>query len=160
MKVGVNRFSLSTHEKTFAGSALTKAKYPNSSCQQTRFWLTKSEIVKVRVKAIRRGIWFHVLTKAERAYIGLIIEVVDRVRSHFLAAVLTTIIEKLSNALQSRVVLNVIKIGYCLAQKLSRIAQNWGNASASQWVKNRGFVQYLAVSYINTPAAAKFYLRV
>lgn len=151
MKVGVNRFSLSTHRKTFASSALTKAQNRNSTSQQTRFRLTKSEIVKLRIKAIRRGIWFRVLTRAERAYIGLVIKLVDRVRSYLLAEVLMAIIKRLTNALGTKVVLKVIKMGYYLAQKLSRIAQTWGNISAIYWAKDPVFTRYLSIMHINAP---------
>lgn len=114
--------------------------------------LTRGKLVNVRAKAIRRGIWFRVLTRAERAYIELTIKVVNGVRSHFLAKVLTSILTRLLNTSKIKVALDVGKVGHLLAQRLSRIAQNWGNRSASRWVKDQGFIQYLAVTYMNTPA--------
>jgi len=156
MRVGRKSFSLSTHEETFASRALAAVQMSDST-SQTHLRLTKSEIVKMRAKAIRRGIWFRVLTRAERAYIELIIKVLNEVRSHFLAKVLTSIIRRLLNALEIKVALDVRKVGHLLAQKFSRIAQSWGNVSAGQWVKDRGFIQYLAVTYMNTPAMFKVY---
>jgi hypothetical protein len=82
----------------------------------------------------------------------LAIKVVDRVRSHLVAKLLASIIGKLQDAMRGKVARVMKKIGYASAQKLSRIAQNWGNMSASRWVRNRGFIQYLAVTYMNTPA--------
>lgn len=160
VRVGLKSFVLSTRRKTFASRASTKVKDRNSASQKTRFWLPKSELVKIRVRAIRRRIWFRVLTKAERSYIGLVIKVVDIVRSSFLGRVLTSIIERLSSALESKAVFNVTKVGNRLAYKLSRIAQKWGNLSASQWVKSRGFIQYLTVSHMNAPAAFRLYPRI
>lgn len=122
--------------------------------------LTRSKLVNLRAKAIRRGIWYRVLTRAERAYIELTIKVINVVRSHFLGKVLTSVIRKLLNAMESKVACFMREAGRPLAQKISRIAQNWGNASASQWVKNRGFIQYLAVTYMNAQSVFKSYSRV
>jgi len=160
VRVGRKSFSLSTHTETSTSGALGTVQTDDSSSQKTHLLLTKSEIVKMRARAIRRGIWFKVLTRAERAYIELTIKVVNGVRSHFLAKVLTSIIRRLLNALESKLALEVRKVGYPLALKLSRIAQNWGNMSAARWVKNRGFQHYLAVTYMNTPPAFKLYLGV
>lgn len=150
MRVGRKSFSLSTHTATFTRRASATGRNDNSTSQQTRFWLTKSEIVKLRAKAIRRGIWFKVLTKAERAYIELTIKVLNKVRSYFLAKVLTSIIRRLLNALESNVAHLARKVGQSLAQKLSRIAQNWGNISALNWAKEPVFTRYLSVMHINT----------
>jgi hypothetical protein len=122
---------------------------------QNKGALTRSKLVDMRAKAIRRGIWYRVLTRAERAYIELTIKVINVVRSHFLAKVLTSVIRKLLNAMESKVACFMREAGHPLAQKISRIAQSWGNMSGSQWMKDRCFIRYLAVMYINTPAMFK-----
>jgi len=122
--------------------------------------LKRGRLVNMRAKAIRRGLWFRVLTMAERAYIELTIKVLKKVRSNFLAKVLTPIVRRLLNALESKVAFDMRKVGHLLAKKFSRIAQSWGNVSAGQWVKDRGFIRYLTVTYKNTPAMFKLYPRV
>lgn len=122
---------------------------------QARIPLTRSALAKIRAKAIRRGVWFKVLSGAERAYMGLAIKVVKRVRSFLLAKVLTSILKKLLSAMESRVARIMREVGRPLAQKLSRIAQKWGNKPAVQWTDDHGFIQYLAVTHINTPAMFK-----
>jgi len=117
---------------------------------QNRVALTKNELAKIRARAIRRGVWFRVLSRAERAYMGLTIRVVDRVRSHLLANVLVPIIRKLLDAMRSRIVRLINEVGRPFAQKLGRIAQDWGNVSAARWGLETGFIQYLAVTYMNT----------
>jgi hypothetical protein len=117
--------------------------------------LTKVELTKMKVKAIRRGFWFKVLSRTERASIDLTIKVVERVRSLILARVLGAIIRKLLDAMESKVACVMKEVGHGLAEKLSRIAQNWGNKSAHHWKEDPNFVQYLAVTYINTPAMFK-----
>ena len=117
--------------------------------------LSRFELTKMKVRAIRRGFWFKVLSRTERASIDLTIKVVERVRSLLLARVLGAIIRKLLDAMESRVAQVMREVGRGLAEKLSRIAQNWGNKSARHWTEDPSFVQYLAVTYMNTPAMFK-----
>jgi len=118
---------------------------------QARIPLTRGELAKIKSKAIRRGVWFKVLSGAERAYMGLAMRVVERVRSFLLAKVLTSILKKLLSAMESWVARLIGEVGRSLAQKLSRIAQKWGNKPAVQWADDHGFMQYLAVNYMSTP---------
>ena len=117
--------------------------------------LRKNELAKIRTKAMRRGLWFRVLSRGERAQIELTMRIVRRIRSFFLAKVLTRIVEKLLEAMESKVVRLTREVGSALAQKLSGIAQNWGNSSALEWSADPGFKRYLAVMYINTPSVFK-----
>jgi len=118
---------------------------------QNQITITRSKLVNLRVKAIRRGIWFKVLSKTERACIELTIKIVNKVRSYLLAKVLASIIQKLLGAMKSRIAHAMEEIGCSIAQKLSQIALNWGNVSATQWVKNHSFIQYLTVMHMNAP---------
>lgn len=122
---------------------------------QNQIAITRSKLVNLRVKAIRRGIWFKVLSKTERAYVELTIKIVDKVRSHLLAKVLASIIRKLLGAMKSRIARVMEEVGCSVARKLSRIALNWGNMSATQWMKNHRFIRYLAIMHINTPPTFK-----
>lgn len=122
---------------------------------QNQIAITRSKLVNLRAKAIRRGIWFKVLSKPERACIELTIKIVDKVRSHLLAKVLASIIRKLLDAMKSKFVHVMEEIGCSIARKLSRIALNWGNISATRWVKNHSFIQYLTVIHMNTPPMFK-----
>jgi len=117
--------------------------------------LNRVELTKMKVKAMRRGLWFKVLSRTERASIDLTIKVVERVRSIFLARVLGAIIRKLLDAMESRVARVMREVGRGLAEKLSGIAQSWGNKSAHHWAEDPSFVQYLAVNYMNMPAMFK-----
>lgn len=114
--------------------------------------LTKSMLAHVRIRALRRGLWFKVLNRLERAGIDLTLKVVDKVRSSVLTKMLTSIVAKLSEALESRVARTMREVGCNLAYKISLIAQEWGNKSAAKWKADRGFVQYLAVMCLNNSA--------
>jgi len=115
--------------------------------------LGKNELAKIKAKTMRRGIWFRVLTRAERAQINLTMKIVEKIRSHILAKVVTSIVKKLLDAMESKVARLMRELGQALARKLSRIAQNWGSKLAHQWVTDPGFVQYLTISYMNTPTS-------
>lgn len=116
-----------------------------------RTLLLRSEIAKIKTRALRKGVWFRVLTKAERACIDLSIMVVERVRSRLLRKVLTSILEKLRAAMESRVERLMREIGEKLASKLSQIAQQWGNKSAVGWAEDSGLIRYLTITYMNKP---------
>lgn len=110
----------------------------------------RPELLKLKLKAIRRGVWFKVLNRLERGLVDLSLKVVKKIRSICLAKALTSIVKKLLEALESRVRRQMRQIGISLAEKLSQIAQKWGNKTAREWVNNIGFVQYLTIMKINT----------
>jgi hypothetical protein len=85
----------------------------------------------------------------------LTIRVVDRVRSHLLAKVLTSIAGKLLDAMESVVVRLIREVGCVFAEKLSLIAQGWGNKSAHHWKEDPSFAQYLTITYMNTSTIFK-----
>ena len=122
---------------------------------QTSFRLGKNELANLKTRAMRRGVWFRVLTLGERAQIELTMRIVKRIRSFFLARVVTSIVEKLLEAMESKVTRLMREVGPALARKLSRTAQEWGNISAVHWAADPGFGRYLTVMYMNTPSMFK-----
>ena len=114
--------------------------------------LQRDELTRLRAKALRRGIWFKALTRIERALIDLTIRVVERVQSVLLAKLLASVVRKLLAAMEGEVTRLTRTMGRSLAQKLGEIARNWGNESASRWSNDEGFVRYLTITYLNTPA--------
>ena len=108
-----------------------------------------SRLAALKLRSLRRRIWHRVLNPLERAQVDLTIRVVKQVRSPFLAKVLDSIIKKLSGALQSVVLTMVKTVGFPQAQKLSKIAQSWGNKAAEMWVCDRRFAKFLAVMHLN-----------
>ena len=121
-----------------------------SQMNKTLIPLTKGMLAKIRMRAIRRGIWFRVLNRLERAGIDLTIRVVEKVRSSVLTKMLTSIVKKLSEAMESKVARMMREVGCSLAQKMSLIAQKWGNKSAVKWAADSSFIRYLAVTHMNT----------
>ena len=104
----------------------------------------------VRVRAIRRGLWWRALSRVERSTFDLTIRVVDCVRSRLLSEILVKIVEKLEEALNA-VELWVVRVGRPLALKLSRLAVGWGYREAESWAWDPRFIRYLAITAMNSP---------
>lgn len=101
--------------------------------------------------ALRRAIWFKVLDRVEQAIINLTIRCVERVCSPKLMRIITTIVNKLTDAMRSRFKRLIKDVGRPLARKVSQIAKAWGYVSAVRWAEDSGFIQYLAVTQMITP---------
>jgi len=123
--------------------------------ENLRIPLGRDELIKVRTRALRRGVWFRGLTRAERAVVDLTIRVVERVRSLLLAKVLTSVVEKLLDAMGGEAARLMRTVGRSIARGLSGIARGWGNKSAVGWAEEPGFIQYLSIMHMNTPALFK-----
>lgn len=108
-------------------------------------------LARIRLTAIRRGVWFRVLNRLERGLMNLTLKVTKKVRSKVLAKTLYSIVRKLLEALESKVDLSMRQFGAPLAKKLSLIAQKWGNNSAGNWSSDKSFVRFLTIMHINNP---------
>jgi len=117
-----------------------------------RTWLSGKELAKIRAMAIRRGNWYRTLNKIERALLDLTIRVVKKIRSFVLSRILASIIEKLRIRTECSIAVLFLKVGQPLAEKISRIANKWGNTSADSWSADNSFAQFLAIMHINEPS--------
>ena len=120
------------------------------------FEVLKSESLRrLKVRAMRRGIWFKLLNRLDRALYSLTMKVTNVVRSGKLARLLFPIVDELMKCLENRFSLVLKQIGYPLAQKLSLIAQGWGNLLADKWVVDSSFARFLAIMYVNNSGVYK-----
>ena len=119
------------------------------SQEVTSSFLDKTQLIKLKFKAMRSGAWFKALPRIDRALVDLTIKVAVNIRSATLLRSLNEIKTKLEDFLESKIDYAVREIGFPLACKLSRIAQEWGNKGARSWVKDFKFAQYLAVTSLN-----------
>ena len=119
------------------------------------FTLGKQKLRKLKLQAVRRGVWFRGLSRVDRALVDLTIKVVDGVRSFTLAKALLSVIKKLEDAFESRVLRILKEVGFPLARKLSLFAQKWGNNLAQDWMRDVSFAKFLAIMHINNPGVFK-----
>ena len=110
--------------------------------------LDKSQMVKLKLKALRTGIWFRALNRIDRALFDLIIIVDIKFRSETLLSSFLLIKNKLDLFIESKIIRAMKKIGLPLAKMISICAQKLGNIHASEWASDLGFVRYLSIMKI------------
>ena len=127
------------------GLRMKSAQQPSTSS-----FLDKAILVKLKLKAMRAGVWFRALPRIDRVLVDLTIQVADTIRSPHLARSILSIAGKLEGLLESRLQRAVREIGLPLAQKLSMFAQKWGNKTAKEWETDEGYARYWAAMRINS----------
>jgi len=111
----------------------------------------KSNLAKLRLRAVRSGVWFRALIKIDRVLVDLALKVVPKIQSGVLIAALTAVVKKLEAALKNKMELATEKYGFELALRAGLTAQRLGHKSSSSWAVDRSFAKFLAVMYINSP---------
>jgi len=103
---------------------------------------SRCEIVALKRKALRRGVWFRALSRIDRATIDLTIRCVERIRSATLARVIVGIVEKIEDAMEGSLT-RAEAVGRELAERVVELALSWGNTEASNWKHDLRFIRYL-----------------
>jgi hypothetical protein len=112
-------------------------------------FLKRAELVRLKLKAMRSGVWFRGLSRLDRVLVDLTIRVAGSVRSFILARNILAVVRKLEGIMESKFVRAVREVGFPIARRLSSIAQKWGNRAAREWSTDRGFAGYLAAVSLN-----------
>jgi len=115
----------------------------------TSNFLSKAELVKLKLKAMRAGVWYRALPRIDRVLVDLTIKVADTIRSPHLARSILSIAGKLESLFESKLQRAVREIGLPIARKLSQFAQKWGNVAAEKWASDEGFARYWAAIKLN-----------
>jgi hypothetical protein len=117
--------------------------FPKSGFMKT------AQLFKLKMRAVRAGVWFRALPRIDRVLVDLTIRVAQSIRSVALAESILSVARKLEGLLEGKVSRAIREVGFSLANKLSVIAQGWGCEGARSWGCDRGFAQYLAVMRLN-----------
>lgn len=115
----------------------------------SRFMFGRKNLLWLKLKARRSGIWFKVLSRLDRGLLDLTIKVADEVRSLRLIKELLVVARKVEDALESRLSQAICETGFPLARKLGSLAKKWGNPIAESWVSDISFARFLAIMNIN-----------
>jgi uncharacterized membrane-anchored protein YjiN (DUF445 family) len=121
----------------------------SSERKERRQLLTISNLRKIKTNALRRRVWFKALSKVERAVFDLTVKCVEQIRSTKLERALWDIACKIFEAMEKTFLKTAEKTGRQIAQKLSKIAQKWGNQTAPDWERDKQFIIYLGVNTLN-----------
>ena len=123
---------------------------PETGIQEdTSNFLNREQLIKLRLKAIRAGVWFRALPRIDRVLVDLTIKVADNIRSPHLARCILAITGKLEAIMESKLSRAIREIGLPIAQKLSLFAQKWGNKTAEKWANDKNFACYWAAMKLN-----------
>ena len=114
-------------------------------------FLEKSQLQKLRLRAMRAGVWFRSLPRIDRVLVDLTIKLAGSVRSFTLAENILAVLRKLEGVMESKFLRAVREVGSPLARRLGLIAQGWGNRAAAGWATDRDFARYLAAMSFNEP---------
>jgi hypothetical protein len=118
-------------------------------------FLNKAQLLKLKLKAMRAGVWFRALPRIDRALVDLTIKVANNIQSVTLAKNILAVARKLEGFLESSLSRAFREVGLPLAKKLSQLAQKWGNPSAKEWQSDSSFASFLAVLSINEAGTFK-----
>lgn len=111
--------------------------------------LTRQNLMRIKVRALRRRVWFHVTSRLERGIVDLTIHCVKRIRSSVLAEIISEIVAKTLMAMENSFVNRAESIGAEIAKRICDFASAWGNGMASGWEHDRRFVRFLGINAIN-----------
>jgi len=112
-------------------------------------FLEKTQLVKLKMKAMRAGVWFRALPRIDRVLVDLTIMVADNIHSPHLARCILAITGKLEAIMESKLSRAIREIGLPITHKLSQLAQKWGNKTAEKWANDKDFACYWAVLKLN-----------
>jgi len=106
--------------------------------------------MKIKVRALRRKVWFRALSRVERGIVDLTIRCVEKIQSYTLMKTVLGIVDKLLRTLEENYLRKVEKIGREIVQKICEIAWKWGNRLALVWKYDIRFVRFLGANAINS----------
>jgi hypothetical protein len=106
--------------------------------------------MKIRSKALRNGVWYKTLSRAERAIVDLTIRCVEKVRSPILAKAISKIMRRIKMTLSEGFLDQAKKVGRNIAERLCWIGEAWGNQAAPKWKRDEEFIKFLGVTALNT----------
>lgn len=115
----------------------------------------RSQLIRIKMRAVRAGVWFRTLPRIDRALLDLSIKVVKSICSTTLAKSISAITCKLENSLRGSLSKTLKDRAVQLAQKISAMAQKWGNVSAINWGSDESFIRFLIIMNFNKPTTPR-----
>src|SRR5207247_5463527 len=94
--------------------------------------LTGRKLAVLKTRALRKRVWYRVLSRMERGLLDLTMRWVGEVKSRTMTRVVIRILLKLARAL-NRSMAGVFEKGETLAASLSALGVGWGNELAHNW---------------------------
>src|SRR2546428_8248658 len=109
--------------------------------------ITREVLVGLKMRGLRRRLWYSTLSRMERGLVDLTIRWVNKVRSGRMTETLLRILAKLAMALETGMG-KVLGKGRILAARASELAVKWGNVSAYSWRYEQGFCRAIGLGIV------------
>ncbi|MEM2759465.1 MAG: hypothetical protein QXU32_02655 [Nitrososphaerales archaeon] len=104
----------------------------------------------LRMKALRKKVWFCSLTEQERILTGLLIKHIKIVKNAALATTIARIMAKLIHAIIYSFLNKIEDLGRTVARAMAAGAFACGNKDALNWMQNASYIRYLGfMEYYN-----------
>lgn len=113
--------------------------------------LTRGFLLKIRRRAIRKRVYYSALDRLERGILDLSARLLDSAQSVVLLQQLFEIVMKLEEALKGRFQRYVESFGVRRVAQIIMQAVKFGYREAVGWLRDPGFMEYLAVMDLNSP---------
>ena len=110
-----------------------------SSCVAAGRTVSVRNLMALKKKALRRGLWYKVINRLDRVLVDLTLKVSKSINSNILIKGLLVVAQKLENAFESKLERATRSIGFPLAQKLSLLAQT-GLQKAENWATDKALL--------------------
>lgn len=117
--------------------------------------ISAEHLRQVRRLARRKRVWYRALDGIERNIVNLTIRVVERVKSNTLADQLTTILDKLREAMKSAFIRHCESYGVDRLREVIEIALSFGSVRALGWSGDESMVRLLALNNMHNPVGWK-----
>jgi hypothetical protein len=121
----------------------------NLSLKKVSGLIESRQLVVLRRRAMRAGVWFRRLPRIDRVLVDLTIRVAESIRSVMLADSLLSVARKLEGLLESRICRFIRRESFSLMCDASLAGLKMGNTSASGWSSDLSFGRFLAVMKYN-----------
>jgi hypothetical protein len=108
-------------------------------------FLDKSELLKLRMKAMRSGVWFKAFSIIDKVLVDLKISVACKVRSITLAECIFAVTRNLYILFESEFSRTVRSICFPTAFKLQCVSSEMGQYERAKMGKRHRFIRYLVI---------------
>ena len=112
---------------------------------------TRDFLLRVKRKALRRGVWFRALDGLDRSFINLTCTLLNKIDSITMVRGIMDIVLKLREAMKGEFQRLTETFGVQRAWKAVAYALRWGNKDASFWRDDPGFHMFHAMIEFNSP---------
>lgn len=108
--------------------------------------LNISNLIDVRKKALRQGLWFQAIDSKQRGIVNLTIRYISSIKSNILGLTLQNIFLTLVKALRQGFLNKFYCSGQKLAESMSEAAYSWGNKYALNWKYDTSYIICLGMN--------------